>query len=67
MQDVANSAKEELMLATERKMAYEKRYKVFHKLLSASSRTVPLSEIIDCIDKVIVDRAMQIMVEWVIL
>ena len=36
--------------------AYEKQYARFRKLLSASSRDIPLSEIMDCIDKVVVDR-----------
>lgn len=39
--------------------------KLFSKLLSASSKDVPLSEIMSCIDKVIVDNGKKIVVEWV--
>ena len=40
---------------TQRKASYEKKYAMFRKLLSASDRGIPLSEIVDCIDKVVVD------------
>ena len=50
MQDIANQAKEALIQATESKAAYEKQYAKFRKLLSASSKDIPLSEIVDCID-----------------
>ncbi len=52
VQDVANQAKEALIQATEDKAAYEKQYIKFRKFLSASSKDIPLSEIVDCIDKV---------------
>ena len=49
-QDDANQAKEVLIQATESKAAYEKQYAMFRKLLSASSKDIPLSEIVDCIE-----------------
>lgn len=64
VQDVANQAKEALIQATEGKAAYETQYAKFRKLLSASSKDIPLSEIVDCIDKVVVDGGGKIVVEW---
>ncbi len=64
VQDVANQAKEALIQATEDKAAYEKQYIKFRKFLSASSKDIPLSEIVDCIDKVVVDRDGNIVVKW---
>ena len=64
VQDVANQAKEALIQATEGKAAYEKQYAVFRKLLSASSRDISLSEIVDYIDKVVVDKNGKIVVKW---
>ena len=64
VQDIANQAKEVLIQATEAKIAYEKQYARFRKLLSASSKDIPLSEIVDCIDKVVVDGGGKIVVEW---
>ena len=55
VQDIANHAKESLVQATESRAAYEKQYARFRKLLSASSRDIPLSEIVGCIEKVVVD------------
>ena len=63
VQDVANHAKEVLIQAAESKNAYEKQYARFRKLLSASSKDIPLSEIMDCIDKVIVDGGGKIVVK----
>lgn len=65
VQDIANQARESLIQATECKTAYEKQYAVFRKLLSASSRDIPLSEIVDCIDKIVVDIERQIVVKWI--
>ena len=65
VQDIANQARDVLIQATERKTACEKQYAVFRKLLSANSKEIPLSEIMDCINKVIVDNGKKIMVEWV--
>lgn len=68
VQDVANQAKEVLIQATESKAAYEKQYARFRKLLSASSKDISLSEIVDCIadciDKVVVDGDGKIVVKW---
>ena len=64
VQDVANHAKEGLIQATESKDAYEKQYARFRKLLSASSKDIPLSEIMDCIDQVVVDGGGKIVVKW---
>ena len=64
VQNVANQAKESLIQATESKVTYEKQYALFRKLLSASSKDIPLSEIVDCIDKIIVDTGGKIMVKW---
>ena len=64
VQDIANRAKEALVQATERKAAYEKQYVTFRKLLSARNRDIPLSEIVDCIDKVVVDGGGKIVIKW---
>lgn len=64
VQNIANLAKEALIQATENKTAYEKQYSKFRKLLSASSKDVPLSEIVSCIDKVVVDEGGKIVVKW---
>ena len=66
VQDIANQAKEALVLATEDKDAFEKQYVEFRKLLSASSKDIPLSEIVDCIEKVVVDGGGKIVVKWYI-
>ena len=65
VQDIANRAKEALIQATKDKATYEKRYAWFRKLLSASSRDIPLSEVLDYIDKIIVDEGKQIVIKWV--
>ena len=64
VQDIADQAKESLIQATEGKAAYEKQYAIFRRLLSASSRDIPLSEIVDYIDKVVVDGGGKIVVKW---
>lgn len=63
IQDIANQAKEVLIQVTEDKAAYEKQYAKFRKLLSASSKDIPLSEIVDCIKKVVVDGGGKIVIE----
>ena len=55
VQDIANQAKEALIQAAEDTAAYEKQCAAFRKLLSASSRDIPFSEIVGHIEKV-VDR-----------
>ena len=64
VQDIANQAKEALIQVTESKTDYEKQYAKFRKLLSASSKDIPLSEIMDCIDKIVVDGGGKIVVKW---
>lgn len=64
VQDIANQAKEALIQVREDKTAYEKQYAKFHKLLSASSKDTPLSEIVDCLDKIVVDGGGKIVVKW---
>lgn len=64
VQNIANQAKETLIQATEDKAAYEKQYTIFRKLLSASSKDIPLSEIVGCIEKVVVDGRGKIVVKW---
>ena len=64
VQDIANQAKEALIQATEGKAAYEKQYLMFRKLLSASNKDIPLSEIMDCIEKVVVDGGGMFVVKW---
>ena len=64
VQDIANHAKDVLIQATEGKAAYEKHYTIFRKLLSASSKDISLSEIVDYIDKVVVDGNGKIVVQW---
>lgn len=63
VQDIASQAKEALIQATESKATYEKQYARFRKLLFVSSRDVPLSEIVGCIDKIVVDTGGQIVVK----
>ena len=64
VQDIANQAKEALIQVTESKAAHEEQYTKFRKLLSASNKDIPLSEIVECIDKVIVDGGGKIVVKW---
>ncbi len=42
--------------ATERRAAYQMQYAVLRKLLSANYKDIPLSEIMDYIEKVVVDN-----------
>ena len=64
VQDIANQAKESLIQATESEGAYEKQYAKFRKLLSASDKSIPLSEIVDYIEKIVVDVDRHIVVQW---
>ena len=66
VQDIADQAKESLIQATEGRATYEKQYAKFRKLLSASSKDIPLSEVVDCIDKVVVDGGGKIVVKWIV-
>lgn len=62
--DAAHAAKAVLAKASEQKAAYDKKYNIFRKLLSASDKYIPLSEIMDCIEKIIVDEGREIVVKW---
>ena len=57
-------AEAELKRAIADKEAYEKQYRVFCKLLKASRKEVPLSEITDCIEQIVVDVDRKIVVKW---
>ena len=46
--------------------AYEKQYQVFRKLLKVSYKEIALSEIMDCIDEIIIYPNKNITVKWVI-
>ena len=65
VQDIANEAKEALAQAVESKTAYETQYAVFRKLLFASSREIPLNDIVDCIDMVVIGSNRKIAVKWI--
>ena len=62
--DVAHEAKSVLAEAMEQKVASEKEYGIFRRLLSASDKRIPLSEIMDCIEKIVVDVGKKIVVKW---
>lgn len=62
--DAAHVAKAVLTDVTERKAAYEKEHSIFRKLLSASEKRISLSEIMDCVEKIVVDVDKKIMVKW---
>lgn len=62
--DAAHDAKSWLAKLSGQKAAYEKKYSIFRTLLSASDKRIPLSEIIDCIDKIIVDTDKKNVVKW---
>ena len=62
--DVAHEAESVLAEAMEQKVASEKEYRIFRRLLSASDKRIPLSEIMDCIEKIVVDVGKKIVVKW---
>lgn len=62
--DAAHEAKAVLAETSEQKAAYDKEYSIFRKLLSASDKHISLSEIMDCIEKIIVDAGREIVVKW---
>ena len=66
-QDAANEKKAIRDDIIASKMAYEKQYQVFHKLLKASHKEIALSEIMDCIDEIIICPNKNITVKWVII
>lgn len=61
--DAAHDSKSVLAETSEQKAVYDKEYSIFRKLLSASDKSIPLSEIVDCINKIVVDTGGKIMVE----
>lgn len=62
--DAAHKAKAMLAELSEQKTVYDKKYSIFRKLLSASDKRIPLNEIIDCIEEIIVDTDKKIVVKW---
>lgn len=58
------NAKKEMEILIEKKSDYEKRYRVFCKLLKASAKEITLCEIIDCIEQIIIDEGRRIEVKW---
>ena len=62
--DSAHKAKAVLVKATEQREAYERGYLTFRRFLSASDKQIPLSEIVYCIDKIVVDTQKRIVVKW---
>lgn len=61
--DAAHDAKSVLAEVSEQKVAYEKKYIIFRKFLSASSEHVPITEVIGYIDKIVVDTGREIVVK----
>jgi len=64
VQFAADSALKLLSETTKRKNSYEKQYATFRKLLSVSNKEIPLTKIIDYIDKIVVDTGGRIVVKW---
>lgn len=64
--DLANELKSTLEGAKAQKVAYEKQYQMFRKLLRIRDKELPLNEVVDCIDKIIIGADKQIVVEWCI-
>ena len=62
--DAAHKTKAVLAEVTERKAACEKEYSIFRKLLSASDKRISLNEIMDCVEKIVVDVGKKIVVKW---
>ena len=48
------------------KTDYERLYQLFHKLLKASHKEIALSEIMDCIEEIIICPNKSITVKWAI-
>ena len=62
--DVAHEAKAVLAEVMLSKAACEKEYRIFRRLLSASDKRISLSEIMDCVEKIVVDASKKIVVKW---
>lgn len=65
-QDAANEKKAIRDDIIASKTAYEKQYQVFRKLLKVSCKEIALSEIMDCIDEIIIYPNKNITVNWAI-
>ena len=66
VQDAANEKKAIRDNIIASKMAYEKQYQMFCKLLKASYKEIALDEIMDCIDKITICPNKNITVQWAI-
>ncbi len=64
VQNATTDAQKLLTEATKHKDSYEKQYATFRKLLLVSNRKIPLSNITDIIDKIIVYNGGKIVVKW---
>lgn len=62
--DTINRARASLDKLEADKVVYEKQYQASRKLLRVSSKELSLSEIIDCIDRIVVDAGRNIVVKW---
>ncbi|MBQ7231878.1 MAG: hypothetical protein IJX07_01420 [Bacillales bacterium] len=65
-QDAANEKKAIRDDMVTSKTDYERQYQVFRKLLKASYKEIALSEIMDCIDEIIICPNKNITVKWAI-
>ncbi len=57
-------AEAELKATIAEKAAYEEKYRVFCMLMKASRKELPLIEIVDCIEQIVVDTEGRIVVKW---
>lgn len=64
--DALGEVRDAFFAVIENKEAYEKQYQAFRKLLLASCKDIPLSEITGCIDKIVVDGGKHFEVKWII-
>ncbi len=64
--DLASELKIAFEDAVAQKTTYEKQYQMLRKLIRVRDKELPLSEVMDCIDKIVIDTGKQIMVEWCI-
>ena len=64
--DYANELKITLEGAVAKKIAFEKQYQMLRKLLRVSDKELPLSEIMDCVDKITIFPSKSITVKWAI-
>jgi len=64
VQGAADNALMLLTTAIKYRDSYEKQHTIFRELLSASNKEIPLSEIMDCVDKIVVDNSKRIVIKW---